>query len=829
MSFLARIGGFTALVFLSTYSPVVGADSVDALVAKLTQPLTKEGTLGKEAKEVVDGFGKTTVSEQRRVYAVLTKMLGAPEPRPKGAPPVPDAEVVGAALIAVAPLARTPVLRREAAEALEPLLQSPKQSVRFQAAHALGRFGDPASFKALLGAAARDRDAHVRRAARTSLPDALRDDPAWPFAEQLVGYGDEVIYEWLADAKGDTFAERVEVVVPSLAQEMENKSASWEHRWRAARLLGRTHSDAAEKALVDRLLRVEEPHDPAEKPTGPSFNLRVQAASSLMTMGRRTRLRDPDVQKNLMHQIVTEAQDVSETTRHSLAHALGFSQSREALPFLAKVMSGGKDEEDKFLRIGAALGLREMAKNIAFAEPLGRAMLPLVKSKDPWLQMASLEILENIGDRIKSSTLRDQIDDEVAKVLGTPKDPDACKLLCDMMAAKDKWDFEAKKPGDVRYNTGSFHPSESFPLAVIALESLSVLEARRFCEKETKERVDAIRTHWEDKKGVLERAYAKHRAHAFRKDGLPYNSNAIYAEAFAVHLYRTLEAADTDRKVKEKHETSRKAAEAQLAKTLGKVAEAGEAHPFPSSVFQTHAFATSLLAAAEVPAEASALATKLAERTKHGATVSYYPTDTEAGTKRGSAPRSVGFFLSRFRAWRDKTTTVDPRPKLLEALEAYGAKARLYAAHATREGTHGGLSSDAPLDGIAPYYFWANLAFVSTALRAMESADLDAGQKATLAWVKKRHLEAIATLKGDDNAFKSPGPGTYPAGKTWGNAYAALALVPLVDSCDGKPVTPVLGPFLTATKSGASAAPHVRPAASEKAGKKAHGASDSSM
>lgn len=796
---------FSGLFALSTATAV--ADSVDQMVAKLTEPLTKENTLDAAAQSVVDKFAALTVEQQKAVYGELTALL-VPQPlRRKGLPPRPPTNVVATALAAVAPLAKTPAVRKEAAEAVVPATANGNTEVRRLATWALGRFAEPTTFPTLLRVAAEDKSSNVRKVGRLALAEALRDTKEAGFASLLATHGDENLYEWLHEAKGNTFAERIETVVPSIAGQIDDKDTPWEERWRAVRLLGQTNSDAAEKALVARLVKIEDPQDPGEKVNAPSFNLRTAAVDSLIAMGRRKELRGKDVQESLRHQLKTDSQDVSDATRAAIAHALGFSGDRANLPLLVNVLVDKDNAYDKFVRTGAFLGLKELAKNLSFAEPLGRAVLPLVKHKDPWLQGAALEILENIGDRLNSPALRDQIDQEVAKVRGNGAVVDACKLLCDMVDAADKWDFKPKKPADVRYNAGSMHPTESFPLAVTSLRTLALLSAAPYCEK-AKAPAEELKKYWADEKGSVARAFANHRVGAFRLDGYPYNSNAIYAEAFAVHIYRTLLSEEKDEDVRKRHTESLKAAEEQLEKTLGMVKEAGDGHPFPSSVFQTHAFTTTLLATEKTPAGAEKLASALAERAKKAATIPYYPTWTEPGTERGSAPRSVSFFLSRVKAFLDGTTTVNPKEKLMEALEVYGRHARLYAAHATRDGTHGLLSTDQPTDAIAPYYYWANIAQASTALRYLESGDLTAEEKKRVAWVKRRHLEALATLRDTDGTFKSPGVGTYPGGKTWGNAFAALALVPLIDECGGKKVPPSLGPWLPKKPKVEAARPH---------------------
>jgi hypothetical protein len=372
-------------------------------------------------------------------------------------------------------------------------------------------------------------------------------------------------------------------------------------------------------------------------------------------------------------------------------------------------------------------------------------------------------------------------------------------MLCDTIAATEKWALKPVKEKDLRYNVGAFHPTESFPLAVTSLQSLAILGGVQYCEKEGRKFADMVHEYWKDEKGAVRRATGLHRAGGFAADGLPYNSNAIYAETFLAHLYRTLLATEKDDTRRKRYQEELEKAEAQLKKTLGRVAEGGEKHPFPSSVFQSHAFNASLLGAKDLPDDAEAIAKKV-EKTveKNPATMPYYPTEPTPGTERGSAPRSAAFWLARLKGWIQGDVKGDPRAKLMKTLERYGRYAPAYAAHATREGTHGLLGQDTPNDAIAPYYFWANIAYVSSAIRYLEqNGDLSEDDKKTLAWVKRRHLEAIATLRDEkEKTFKSPGPGTYPGGKTWGNAFAILSLLPLIDKCDGKAVVATTGPWL---------------------------------
>lgn len=270
------------------------ADEVSDLVAKLTQPLEKEGGLGTEAKAAVKKFDALTADQQTGVFDALIELAKPSDPKDKK----PELPVVTSALAQLVSRAKTPAVRNAAVKRLEPLTTHAETEVRTQSVWTVGRLQVPESFPILIRAAAEDKSPRVRKTARNALGDVLANTPYAAFATQLATFGDESLYELLNEEKG-TFAERVESAVPHIAERMNDKAATFEERWRATRLLGRTHSAQAEAALVSRLLLIQNAQSPTERPNDPQLNLRVQAAESLVLLGRRTMLRDEKIQDTL--------------------------------------------------------------------------------------------------------------------------------------------------------------------------------------------------------------------------------------------------------------------------------------------------------------------------------------------------------------------------------------------------------------------------------------------------------------------------------------------------------------------------------------------------
>jgi hypothetical protein len=238
-----------------------------------------------------------------------------------------------------------------------------------------------------------------------------------------------------------------------------------------------------------------------------------------------------------------------------------------------------------------------------------------------------------------------------------------------------------------------------------------------------------------------------------------------------------------------------------------------------NSFMTTYLFATSALSLPDEDGEVlKKLKTALAN-TKDPLDLpySFLEKGDEGCSNRHSAARAVPFHLALYEKTKDADEKKQSEKNLIDSLENYLNHSVSLIAHINRNATHLGA------DGIAPYYFYPSVPFATAALKILEKKHPEEKEK----FQKMSHeLESIllflierdglfrplgtnmdnvpfdgseidpsadvaspSSNKGIPLGFSNP----YTSSPLYANPLAGLALLPLIDKCNGESVPSSLG------------------------------------
>jgi HEAT repeat protein len=803
--------GLVLLVFVALVLASALAETPAEAVARLTADLLDTAepepgqNLSKKQLEALPAFQKADAATQT---AVLHKLADAVEKKGAHAG-LSDEAVSRIADVTerVAQEIKAPSVRQAAARRWrDTLAKHPAEVSRADAARFLGVLKDPDSLDSLLESTLHDRRVQVRKAAAQALV-ALAE------AEDYQGFANAVLLprphlgalEKMAETKGK-FAERVRATVPLLIEEMQDTDESIELRWSATQLLGFTKSRDAVDALVERLEDTK--HYISDKPTNQvSYNLRVQAIASLMEQGDRARrtLRKREHYEFLVRHLRRGGPSNDDATRQEIGRLLGWLREQRVLAVLLEVIDNEKGRYSDAVRMGAGAGLAELARNKDLSATLIDKLLPYVEKEASDVQAWALDALEFVREQLadKDQLALDQRIRTALRERGRKTDFRA--LVCRLVKNSHEWMDE--KHWELPEHLDPDHPEESWQLAMRSLSLLFIAKAHPWCPEESRKILDAAYEDLLGKEGKLPKWAEVDRSKGSDEGNVPLNPNTIYAKIFYSLLLRELLAQGTKLTPEQKKtlEEAIAATEKSLRANLEVYTEGGESHPYPGSLMQTHAFSAALLSLSNPPRAATDGVAIMIRRYKNPATVAYYPVQMPE-PERGAAIRSVTFQAATIQLARTPAERRAAVDRAVKALEAYTRHAWSYRVHATRSGTHSYASDEQPGHGIAPYYAWANYPYITGLIQALAEEKLTDAQRKIVAEAREETAAVLASLVQPGGLFTPPSAETYPSGKTWANALAGLAVIPLIGAGEGgkavKPRLGILAPELFRAKGG---------------------------
>lgn len=163
---------------------------------------------------------------------------------------------------------------------------------------------------------------------------------------------------------------------------------------------------------------------------------------------------------------------------------------------------------------------------------------------------------------------------------------------------------------------------------------------------------------------------------------------------------------------------------------------------------------------------------------------------------RSAAGRAVIFHLALYRDARGKTEKSMRLADLNAALENHLSYSHTLRLHAIRETTKY-LPSFYHLepDRLAPYYYYPTVPYATAAIRTrLQDADISPEEKRSLLEKRAKLQDDLLAMMKADGMFRSEFTGLpHHPSKTYDNPLAGLAILPLIDTCDGKPVPPSYG------------------------------------
>lgn len=683
---------------------------------------------------------------------------------------------------------------------------------RVNAVWILGEMKDAGSLETILESTLHDRRVDVRKEAGKALAKLGEAGGFKPFLDAALTPRPHIaLLEKMQDTDGD-LPKRIAATVPLLVEEMKDKTTSLQSRWLATTLLGFTKSKDAVAPLIERMRDTREAF--VDLPSNQiSYNLRIQAIASLMELGDREALKQKEVFEAIVRNFQIPGVTNDEATRAEFGRLLGWTHDEKALPILLEAIDNKKEHYPEQVRAGAGAGLAELG----FSKPLGKTLIeklmPYIENPSGDVQAWALESLEYVRENLEEAEQK-KLDERVrAAMRARAKKTDFCALACKLVKEAPKWADE--KFWELPENLEPDHEPSTWQLAMKSL-TLTFIAKAKFCGKDSQTVIDSVYADLLGRDGKLEAWAKKVREKGVDEKGVPINPNTVYAKVFYPMLLRELLTQGTKLKKdeKEKLQLALTTMEKALNKTLQTFTSGGEGHPFRGSLMHTFAFSTALLMDPTPPKEAGDGVADMIQRFKDPATVAYYPSG-EAEEARGAAIRSVTFQTATIQLAATPEERVAAIDRTVKALGAMKEHVWTYRAHSTRSGTHGFLGYRAPKHGIAPYYTWANLPYVTASLQSLDGEVLTDAQRKIVDETREEVAAVLTSLVQPGGLFTTPSKSTYPAARVWANALGGLALLPLIKQCDGvkipKPFRGVLVPELMEAR---------RPKVKEKKGEK---------
>jgi hypothetical protein len=423
--------------------------------------------------------------------------------------------------------------------------------------------------------------------------------------------------------------------------------------------------------------------------------------------------------------------------------------------------------------------------------PVAEAMVKGILDKDPKRQAQIREAISPIWEKL-SEPMRLKL---APLLLPSPSNRDSCEVLCTLVQPASAWMAGLEQP--------EFREKPlDWKFAIRSLKWLFLTRASDVCPK-AKESLNRWTASWTQLPGreaipsqLLDLPAEGDGILLAEEAGARAESSRAYGKIFFIRLLEELAT-----KVAESAQTRVNESLPKSRKSLsGDLVEARRGGP-SGSIFQTHLISASTLVLADTPEgkdSVRGMTQKMISVVPYGGELRIpYVLDIRlAGSDRDSAARAVPFYLSLYQNIKSQNKEAMQKQmetNLVAALQNYVKHVNDLMMNVPRDQTHLGS------DQLAPYYFYSTVPYVSSAIALLASEETvkpDSEQKGdrlrVLETLRTQILQALFQMyDSEKKLFMAQGATDtrlYFSSSSYVNPLAGLALIPLIQTCEGKPV-----------------------------------------